>query len=156
MSREPGLEKYQALFDGIDISINVLEWKQGEPEKMCLLGAHRIPFNHLIIEGDNVTLFSQLEKITNNPNYYNLTLGFKDPTRQLSPAAFEKIVKLKFLNGESSFTKKEIAILESWLTKSGVEKIESLYLKHILKYQHDKKIAFEGSNLERLFKKLKA
>ena len=156
MKMEPDLEIYQALFKGIDISINVLEWKQGEPEKMCLLGAHRTPFNHLIIERDNVTLFSQLEEITNNPNYYNLTLGFKDPARQLSPAAFEKIVKLKFLNGESSFTKKEIAVLESWLTKSGVDKMETLYLKHILKYQHDKKIAFEGSNLERLFKKLKA
>ena len=122
---------------------------------MLLLGPYKIPFQHLVIKENNIILFSQLEDITSDPNYYNLTLGFKDPSRQLSPAAFEKIVKIKFLDGESSFTTKELAFLEKWFTEAGVENMETLYLKYILKYQADKKIAFEGSNLQRLFKKLK-
>jgi hypothetical protein len=79
---------------------------------MRLLGPHQIPFHHLLIEGDKVSLFSQLEDITSDPNYYNLTLGFKDPSRKLPPLAFEKVVKLKFLNGESSFSKEEMKFLE--------------------------------------------
>ncbi|MCX6990096.1 MAG: DUF3638 domain-containing protein [Chlamydiae bacterium] len=159
MRREPGLERYQDLFEGIDISINVLAWKQREHaqiEKMRLLGPHRTPFHHLVIEGDSVTLFSSIENSTSHPDYYNLTLGFKDPIRKPSSAAFEKVVKLKFLNGESHFNKEEIAILEKWITAGGVDKLETLYLKHILKFQPDKRVAFKGSNLDRLFKRLKA
>ena len=158
MSREPDLDSYKHLFEGIDISINILEWKEGENtliDKMRLLGAHRTPFHHLIVEEDTVTLFSQIEDTTSHPNYYNLTLGFKDPTKSLSRKAFEQIVKLKFLNGESHFTKEELTFLEEWFTDADVDKMETLYLKHILKFQPDKSVAFEGSNLKRLFKELK-
>jgi hypothetical protein len=37
-----------------------------------------------------------------------------------------------------------------------VKKMKELYLKHILKYQPDKRVAFEGSILDRLFKRLQA
>jgi hypothetical protein len=158
MSREPGLEKYQALFDGIDISINVLAWKTKEEaliDKMRLLGPRRTPFHHLVIEGDTVTLFSSIENSTSHPDYYNLALGFKDPTRKLSSTAFEKVVKLKFLNGQSCFTKEELVFLERWFTNEGVDKLETLFVKHILKFQPDKRVAFKGSNLYRLFKRLR-
>jgi len=159
MSREPGLETYQDLFEGIYISLNVLEWNTqhiSQIDKMRLLGPHRTPFHHLVVEGDSVTLFSAIEDSTSHPDYYNVTLGFKDPTREISSIAFKKVLKLKFLNGESHFNKEEIAILEKWFKDEGVDKLETLYLKHILKFQPDKRVSFKGSSLERLFKKLKA
>ena len=50
----------------------------------------------------------------------------------------------------------QIPILEKWFKDEGVDKLETLYLKHILKFQPDKRVSFKGSSLERLFKKLKA
>jgi hypothetical protein len=63
-----------------------------------------------------------------------LSLGFKDPTKPLPRKSFEKIVKLKFLNGESHFTKVELTFLEKWFTDADVDKMETLNLKHILKF----------------------
>jgi len=159
MIREEALTPYKDLFEGIDISVNTLEWIDGENqfiEKMRLIGPHKIPYHHLIVNGDNVTLFSQLEDILQDPNCYNLTLGFiSDPSRQLSDIAFGKVVKIKFLNGESTFTKKELDFLERWFTYADVDKMLHLYLKVILKYEPDKQSAFMGSNLRSLFNRLK-
>ncbi|MCX6991323.1 MAG: DUF3638 domain-containing protein [Chlamydiae bacterium] len=175
MSREPGLKSYMDLFEGIDISANILEWKAEETgliDKIRFLGPHRIPFHHLLIEPaynysahyyekpqsieENVTLYSQLEDITDSPNYYNLSLGFKDPERKLSPKAFEKVVKLKFLNGQSDFKEEELKFLQTWFTspKAGAAKMQKLYLEHIIKGQPDKQLAYSGSNLQILFHRL--
>jgi hypothetical protein len=155
MQRDPKLHDYASLFKGILISMNVLEWAQGENNlaNLQLLGPNRTPFHHLLVENDSVKLMSLREEISSSENYYNLYLGFKDLKKQPSDKAFEKIVKLKFLNGECKYNKREIEFLEHWISSSGVEKMYRLFTTVVLNNQPDKGAAFIGSSLQKLFKK---
>jgi hypothetical protein len=160
MERDKSLKDFAKEFEGIEISINILEWGRYDNNKlnMQLVGTGRIPFHHLLVKGDEVTLLSAYEEQLQNPNYYNIYLGYKDPKKQPSRGAAQKIVKLKFLNGESSYTTEERLFLKLWIHEAnkrhGAKSMEKLFLKVILNNQIDKKKHFEGSALEDLFREL--
>ncbi len=157
MREDPELEPYSSLFKGIDISINVLEWEEGEidPSKLKLLGTHRTPFHHLYLEGNEVQLKALEEfNASEDENYYNLYLGYNDPSRKPTKKAFEKIVKLKFLNGESTYSKKELEFLENWIQEAGGDKMQHFFESIILRGQPDHVTRYQNSALRRLFRKV--
>jgi hypothetical protein len=160
MQRELALQEYASLFEGILISMNVLEWEKEEKKLtgLQLFGLHRTPFHHLFIQGDRVELVAApdyTEEYDKRKHaYYNLTLGFNDPKKKLSKKAFEKVVKIKFLNGETSYSQQEYEFLKSWIQTSGVAKLKKFFTQIVLNNQPDKAAAFIGSALQRLFAEL--
>ena len=62
---------------------------------------------------------NEARRFISDPNYYNLSLGFIDPKKQPTPEQLAKIVKIKFLNGESQFSKQEIEMLKAWFNSEG-------------------------------------
>ena len=155
--REPQLREYAPFFKDINITMNVLTWREGEKtlEHLQLLGPQRTPFHHLNVEGNRVTLYTLEDGIylflNNN---YNLHLGFTRKNEELSESAFQKTVKLKFLNGESYYTKSEVEFLEQWIGEAGCDKMRNLFVRYILNNQPDKAVAFVGSALQKVFNKL--
>jgi hypothetical protein len=162
MRREPTLKGFAKYFKGIYISMNVLEWnKETKKINACkLLGPYRTPFHHLKVDEDDVLLISnssnETQGIVETDLYYNLYVGFKDPSKKPSEKAFEKIVKLKFLNGECSYNQKEAEFLEKWLGEAGAEKMLRLFFRHILNNQPDKAANYSGSKLQKVFNKLQS
>lgn len=154
------LLQFQDLFEGINISLNVPEWfveqgkELGEMTPIKLLGKYRIPFQYVLIDDDKITLLSKYEadneKKEKNPNLYNLALGYiQKPGKELTGPAREMIVKLKFLNGESVYSKAEQKILSEWINKHGKAKIKTLH-KKILSGYPMKADQFQGSILQKL------
>ncbi len=74
-----------------------------------------------------------------------------DPAKFAQSEAFAKIVKIKFLNGDSDYTLAEQKILREWFKQHGVMRLQELFVKHILKGFPSKADAYRGSALERLF-----
>lgn len=158
------LASYASAFEGINLTMNVLEWKpsMGDPYDEThfeLLGAssHRTPFHHLLIKEKGkgeveVTLLSQAEarKHWGKPEYYNLTLGYNDRTKKPSREAMVKIVKLKFLNGEVLYTDEEKKILRDWLKAAGPVKMRTLFEDYVLKGFPGKAAAYRHSLLKQL------
>ena len=149
-------EVVASLFPDIFISINILEWQSAESlDAVYLLGSYRTPFHHLFINGDNVTLVSAQDFSAAYENdkeaYYNLHLGFNDRLKKPTTAALQKIVKLKFLNGESSYSKDELDFLKNWISEAGSRKMSHFFTSIILNNQPDKYAAFNGSMLQKTF-----
>ena len=146
------LHAYASAFDGINLSMNVLEWNR-QMDHFRLLGLHRTDFHHLLVNGSTLTLMSQEESVQyrESAHYYNLTLGFNDPKKQPAIDQQLKIVKLKFLNGESTYSPKEIELLRQWFKAQGYEKMQKLFVKHILKGHPMKAARYKDSHLEHLF-----
>jgi hypothetical protein len=143
---------YKSAFEGIYLSFNVLEWT-GDRDYYALLGNRRTDFHHLLVKDSQVTLLSQWEAdyYVTGPYYYNLTLGFNDPKKKPSKDEAYKIVKLKFLNGDSQFTKDEIALLKIWFKSQGIEKMKKLYLQMIIAGYPEKIATYKNSTLQQLF-----
>lgn len=153
MQQDQALREYADAFSGISITTNVLEFSDVAQElAVCkLLGPQRTPFHFVEVEQDAVTLISENE-IRGLANPYNLTLGFCNNDEELTPVARTKIVKLKFLNGDSHFTKEEIAILKAWFLQFGPQKMQKLYQEKILAGHPLKAIAYSNSSLQKLFR----
>jgi hypothetical protein len=158
MAREPNLREYAPFFKDILISANILQWRKGEKDinNMRLFGPNPMPFHHLFVKGDEVKLgtLAEMQVMSDDPSYYNLHLGFKDPEKKLSEGAFQKIIKLKFIDGESSYSQKELEFLEKWLQEAGVDRMYRLFTQMILTHQPEKLAAFQASSLQRTFAKL--
>jgi IS5 family transposase len=86
-----------------------------------------------------------------HPDYYNLTLGFNDLKKKPTPDQLFKIIKVKFLNGESQFSEEEIKFLKQWFKIQGASKMQKLYFEHILKGYPKKASRFHNSPLQKLF-----
>lgn len=165
----PDLKDYSKAFDGIDMTINVLQYDrmptsdyyeanaQVPVEQLKFFGPYRTPLLHIGVRKDNsLILFSRQEIKRNFDNFdgYNLTLGSLNGTA-INPEVLEKIVKVKFLNGESTYRKEELEILKNWLLKEGVLKMRKLFIKHILKGFPKKMAAYnDSSDLKNLFRDL--
>ncbi len=126
-----------------------------------LFGPFRTPIHYVKVESDDkVILLSQQDAIDLRLNYgkgayenlYHLAHGFYDE-RPISPALQEKIVKIKFLNGESAYTTAELPILEKWLKSCGIEQMQRLFEKQIIAGSPLKTTAFARSILRKLFQK---
>lgn len=146
------LKPYTAAFKGIHICSNVLQWSD-QNDHFALLGSFRTEYSHLLVDGDKVTLLTQNEakKFVSDPNYYNLSLGFTDPNKKLTRDQLFNIVKLKFLNGESQFSKQEIEMLKDWFKPEGIEKMQKLYLEHVINGYPQKIARYQNSPLQKLF-----
>ena len=155
LKNDMDLNAYRSAFEGIHLSVNVLEWSE-DRNYFELLGSRRMDFHHLLVKDSKVTLLSHVEaeKYRNSPDYYNLTLGFNDPKKTPSKDEAYKIVKLKFLNGDSHFSLEEIAFLRVWFKSQGVDKMKNLYLKFILSGYPEKTTQYNNSTLQRLFAEL--
>ncbi|MBS0634605.1 MAG: DUF3638 domain-containing protein [Verrucomicrobia bacterium] len=153
MKQDAELSQYAEAFSGIHATTNVLEFAADNKSlrDAALLGSHRTPFQFLAVDGNNVTILSQEETFPNTRGLYNLTLGFCIEDKRLTKEAFEKIVKVKFLDGESHFRKEELAVLKEWFKLHGPAKMRAFYLKHVLSGRPLKAIEYNQSSLSRLF-----
>ena len=77
----------------------------------------------------------------------------RDPAEFPKTEVYSKIVKIKFLNGDSAFNRHEQNILREWFQQPdvGTARMQELYIKQILKGFPLKAQAFRGSTLEALF-----
>lgn len=155
----PDLSPLQNAFVGIDISKNVFQ--EGNIP-IRLFGAHRTPLHFVrVLDGDKVILLSQADAISFRESYYNeyqnlyhVAHGFYDQKRPVSQLLKEKIAKVKFLNGDSTYTKEELQILENWIRTWGVERMQALFEKQILAGFPIKLTNYARSDLRKLFQKI--
>jgi hypothetical protein len=145
------LQSCASAFGGIYLAFNVLD-QTSIKDVYRLLGPHRMAFHHLLIKDSRVTVLTQEEArlVRNSPDYYNLTLGFNDPDRKLSTSERFKTLKIKFLNGESQYSREELDLLKKWFKSQGTTKMRTLFLDHVLKGQPRKAGRYQGSPLQSL------
>ena len=158
---DPVLKDYAGAFEGINLTMNVLEWPKNNPvmEDLKLLGGRRTPLNFIKVLGDDeIILLNEndtvKQKLFSSNQICHVVLGFYDKTRKVSKQLLEKMVKVKFLDGESTYTKQELAILEDWFKAQGAQRMQNLYQQHILAGHPDKIAAYSQSNLFTLFQRL--
>ncbi len=146
------LQELKSAFEGINLTLNALEWPNSL-NYFSLVGRHRIEFEHLLITDSSVIILSQEEAQNelDNPHYYNLTLGYSDPTKKLSQSDLLKVVKVKFLNGEVDYSEPELALLSQWIKAQGNEKMERFFVDHILAGYPQKTTRLYHSTLNKLF-----
>lgn len=168
--RKSSFQKYAFLFEGINITMNVLQRPENDPtiDNSPLFGRHRIPLHFAIIGdgGTSLTLLSDYEANQDNRynralrsdyeakhyNLYNLAIGYKDPSKNpKDKGILEKIVKAKFLNGDLAYKREEWELLEAWV-KSGNNKalLKELFERHILDGFDENRKAYEASRLYKL------
>lgn len=92
---------------------------------------------------------------------YNLTLGVTQSNSRtiaegkeevLNEATLKKIVQAKFFNGDSIYNRREQALLATWVTEKGAERMKRLFCNHILPNKDEtKRNEFTGSFLSTLF-----
>ncbi|MBS4167668.1 DUF3638 domain-containing protein [Parachlamydia sp. AcF125] len=156
---DPILKDYAEAFEGISISINAIEWYEVHPaiKDFKLLGNHRVPFHYVqVIEGQAVILSQDDVRDEKNEknNLYRLGLGYYDQSRPVPKDLLKKIVKIEFLNGESSYSEEKQKILREWFAEQGVEKMQMLFQKHILAGFPDKTAAYAHSHLQKIFREM--
>lgn len=168
LENDPNLAPYASAFDGIYLTLNVLEWIDKGNSKpgikdFQLLGPHRTPFHHLLVKSDEkdlkVIVMSQKEAAAyrDKPEYFNLILGYTDVNKKLGRDSMYKIARIKFLNGESiSYSSEEMNLLQKWFKVQGVEKMRKLFHEHILTGHPKKADEYQNSPLQRLFVEMTA
>lgn len=153
------LKKYADAFEGIYLTMNVLEWPEGNLHKdhLQLLGNHRLPIHFVkVVSDEEVVILSQNEAKNSKNDSYNLGFGFYDPNKPISDKLLEKITKIEFLNGESSFSLPKQDILKKWFAEQGLGKMQDLYLKHIIAGSPEKTAAYSNSHLKKIFEQTAA
>ncbi len=155
---DPILKEYADAFEGVDLTSNVLEWPTRNPsiDDLQLLGNHRTPLHFVQIENGECILLSDIEakEIKNSPSLYHLDYGFSNPDTVLDENTLETITRIKFLSGRSNFSKKECVFLKKWFQTHGVEKLQTLYHRHILSGMPEKAATYASSPLRDLFRSL--
>ncbi len=149
---DKNLKEYASAFEGIYLSMNVLEWTY-RPKEFALLGSQRSDFQHLIVNGSQVTLLSHADASPqrSSPDYFHLNLGFNDPAKKPTADQLYKITKLKFLSGESQYDQEELKLLKQWFKSQGTQKMQKLFLEYILKGYPKKAARYLDSPLQKLF-----
>jgi hypothetical protein len=149
------LPEYAGVFDGVAITLNVMQWDKNNPRvrDLQLFGSNRTPFHQVEFRGDKALIRSNYEQLpSHHPERYNLGFGFTDPAKKLTPRQLEQIVKIKFLNGESNFTREEARVLEAWIGAQGKKRMTDLFENHILPGLPDKVTTYNSdSTLKKLF-----
>ncbi|CRX37687.1 DUF3638 domain-containing protein [Estrella lausannensis] len=138
LESDPKLKGLSSAFEGIDITANILDWTYKgdklEASHFNLFGNHSPSIHHLDIREGKITVMSAEEAQSKRSadEYYNLTLGFNDPSKQLTESERLKIVKIKFLNGESQYSPDETELLKKWLQSQGPKKMQDFYENYVL------------------------
>lgn len=136
------LKPYAGLFEGIDITLNMLQWpiaNQATVEDIKLFGPNRFPiqtiaFDHYYNEekASGTLIVSEFEDRKLNSIRYDRVLGFKRKGNMLTAKQLNHLVKIKFLNGDAQYTKQERRVLKRWIELSGRERMREFFEKHIL------------------------
>lgn len=149
------LKEYADAFKDIVVSFNVLQSPPRTPtlNNIKMFGSNRTPFHRIEFhQGKAFILFGNETVHSKHTDQYQLFLGFIDRNRTLTDAEFEQIVKIKFLNGECQYTKKERAVLESWIEREGRAKMKTLFERHILLGFPKKTLSYKRSSLCKFLK----
>lgn len=161
MSAFRELEPYKQAFEGINLSINMLSFpdiKELKTEDFLLFGPRRKGMQFLMVDEKTESLrllnVNEAKQRANHPDFYDLEFGFVNRKGALSKPLAEKIVKVKFLNGESYFNREEMSFLEKWLKEEGTEKMYRFYTRFALLGHIQKADKFQTSPLKKLFTKL--
>lgn len=155
------LKPYKKAFEGIDLSINMLSFadiKELKTEDFLLFGSRRKGIQFLMVDEKTERLrllnVNEAKQRASHPNFYNLEFGFVNQKGTLSKSLAEKIIKIKFLNGESYFNREEISFLEKWLKEEGPKKMYHFYTRFALLGHLQKADKFQTSPLKKLFTEL--
>lgn len=155
--QEEALSSYAKAFEGIDLTLNVLQWPKEDPsfKDLKLFGPNRTPLNFVNINRDG-TIMMVSESDAKEKGLYHTTTGIVDDNDRnlLNHEVKERLLKVRFLNGDAHYTKEEIEILRPWLKQEGAEKMSALFHKHALLGFSEKAKCFPGSALDILFKEL--
>lgn len=163
LNRDAVLKKYSEAFSDLDVSLNVFAWPKTpgysyefNVSALQFFGQYRTPLHFVLVEGEKVTLINQNEasRFEARPGLYNLAFGFCNITDNPSDAVRKKIVKSKFLNGDSHYSQEEQALLKEWLEEAGPEEMRQLFVNHILSGFPQKTAAYQGSALQTTFREL--
>jgi len=158
MQKQPEMQELAPYFEGIRAVGNVFEWEHNpkiswdKSINFCFMGNHPTPVHYLRVMQDDVVMLSQVERRLSN---YNLAFGPMPKKEGLTRSAFEKIVKIKFLNGYCNmYTKDELEFLKSWLQEAGAARMRKFFLQTVLKTRPDDVEDFYTSQLGRVFSRL--
>ncbi len=159
----PLFKPYANAFDGIELTLNVLQWpkKDSKVKDLQLFGPNRTPFHFVSLQNGHALLLSQIDtdqmfQQIFQAGLYHLKNGIlkKKDQSLVTPEMAKKIVKIKFLNGDSHYSKQELDFLREWFKQEGAEKMKTLYHKYILAGFPQKAIHSQGSALDHLFKEV--
>lgn len=167
-AHDPALAPYEEAFSDIYVTLNHLQWPEKNPsvKDFKLFGPLRTPMYYVGFDKVNNTLFLTAQKdlgYDEDVKFFHVRQGpiycRKEEHPQLNAVfkkeLFERLTKIKFLSGESSFTKEEQAFLRTWLETHGVQKLKKFYFDHVLKDNPSKKADYYSKgNLKRLFDNL--
>lgn len=132
------LKQYSKAFSGLALTLNMLQWDKKRPSVADLkfFGSKRTPIHQIDFMKSEFTLDSKALLLSNyderRHGEYNLGFGFCDQKRKLTDQEQDLVVKIKFLNGDSSYSKAEKVILERWLEENDAVKMYKLLQNHIL------------------------
>ena len=85
---------------------------------------------------------------------YDLNLGLyrckgERPDFLDSPSFLRKVVQAKFFNGETHYNQKEISVLKEWIGEKGAKRMRELFVKYILAFKEQSRVAFRDSILDK-------
>lgn len=154
------LNDYVRPFDDLHITNHAFAIPENAKslKEVQLFGIYRTPLHFVDISGNEVTILSQLNAayFIKNPRQglYNLELGYCFKSEKPSQSVLKKIVKVKFLNGNTHYNREESLLLEAWLREFGPKRMKELFVKRILPGFPNKVASYHGSALHRIFHKL--
>lgn len=142
------------MFSNIQITATALQPDRYQEGKFGLFGPWRVPFHNVMINNLGIIICAGEDTIrTDDPNEisYQLDLGpMNQSSRPLTFEEREAIVKIKFLNGESQFTREEMELLQNWIARYDRKVVKSFYEKYVLSGFPGKTSLYQNSALRRL------
>ncbi len=159
------LSKFAHLFEGIDFSVNMLQWRDGATklDSYEVFGIQRTPPSYINFNGYTVSQLglqrytlvhteSEINPHTTSlkPSSYDITCGFRCKSEfPLNAQNLEHVVKIKFFFGEVAYSKDEQQILERWIAEAGHELLKELFEKYALLGFPSKAERYRGSWLQK-------
>jgi hypothetical protein len=151
---DPKLAECRDCFEGVQTGVNIyLRNRERSFSNFKLIDSYRVPFYFVkVLDNDDVIIISRGDAVNTDKGLYNLTYGFCKEEREISPKLKKNIVKVKFLNGDSEYTKEERKILKAWINESGVEKMRVLFEEYLIKSTPNKRALYHtpGNQLYKL------
>jgi len=171
LEQKPAYRKYANAFSDLVVSINIFAWPANNPrvEALQLFGKSRGQLKYAVVQENHVTIIDNEEagthSVTDIPAYqkefeardpyiYNYTLKRFNMDVPVNNVVLKKIVKAKFLSGDSDYFGDERKLLTEWLQEAGVALLYEFFFKHVLAGRPQARAAYEGSSLQKIFKEL--
>lgn len=141
------------LFGNIQITANAAQPKFMFLSVFSLFGPWRVPFHNVIINEHGIIICAGEDTLrTEDPNEisYQLVLGStNDLSRPLTLEEKEAIVKIKFLNGESQYSREEMDLLQNWIDRHDRSAVKEFYEKYVLSGFPGKTMLYKNSALRK-------